>query len=295
MKVTLTCRRCGASRQVFPSQLGLRYKYPTGQYQCRPCWNEARKGKRFNPRVKQTFLLECGDCGKRALVNRKRFEAAGKPYRCRPCYLKFRIAHRQPKRPCSAKRRPHACIDCGKARWLTAQSIKTTSGRCLSCKNKGHRSPTWRGGKVMLTCCVCGKTKEASKSRARASIRKKNGKYYCRGCAKKNKPSGPDNAAWRGGKSFEPYPTEWTPGLRRAIRERDGHRCFVCGGQNPKGRKLPVHHVDYDKANLEPSNLVALCTSCHAKTNFRREQWRERLEAEIAKRLSHAEVQDKGG
>lgn len=27
-----------------------------------------------------------------------------------------------------------------------------------------------------------------------------------------------------------------------------------------------VHHVDYDKHNLEPTNLITLCPSCHGKT-----------------------------
>ena len=30
---------------------------------------------------------------------------------------------------------------------------------------------------------------------------------------------------------------------------------------------LHVHHIDYDKINNDPNNLVALCNSCHAKTN----------------------------
>lgn len=33
------------------------------------------------------------------------------------------------------------------------------------------------------------------------------------------------------------------------------------------------NHIDYNKHNLSPENLVTLCKSCHAKTNFNRNYW----------------------
>ena len=42
-------------------------------------------------------------------------------------------------------------------------------------------------------------------------------------------------------------------------------------------RKLAVHHIDYDKLNLNPNNLISLCISCHVKTNKDREYWRQHL------------------
>jgi 5-methylcytosine-specific restriction endonuclease McrA len=73
---------------------------------------------------------------------------------------------------------------------------------------------------------------------------------------------------WNGGSSFEPYPPTWTISLKKIIRERDKHECQVCG--NP-GKT--VHHIDYDKENCNPNNLITLCRSCHAKTNCNRKQW----------------------
>lgn len=73
-----------------------------------------------------------------------------------------------------------------------------------------------------------------------------------------------------------PYPPEWTHRFRAAIRERDNHLCQWCG--TTRGRlQLPVHHIDYNKANLDPSNLITLCHSCHSKTNYNRERWPARL------------------
>lgn len=76
------------------------------------------------------------------------------------------------------------------------------------------------------------------------------------------------NPNWRGGKSFEPYTIDWTVTLKRAIRERDKYICDIC---NEYGSF--VHHIDYDKNNCNPNNLITLCNSCHSKTNFNRDYW----------------------
>jgi 5-methylcytosine-specific restriction endonuclease McrA len=71
-----------------------------------------------------------------------------------------------------------------------------------------------------------------------------------------------------------PYGVEWTSRLRRRIRRRDGLVCVLCGrSEEELGRKLCVHHIDYDKKNGDPENLLSLCVSCHIKTNYNREYW----------------------
>ncbi len=74
---------------------------------------------------------------------------------------------------------------------------------------------------------------------------------------------------WNGGKSFEPYSVDWTKTLRRSIRERDKYICQICG----KEPSLDCHHIDYDKKNCNPDNLITLCRSCHVKTNQNRNYW----------------------
>ena len=82
---------------------------------------------------------------------------------------------------------------------------------------------------------------------------------------------------WKGGISFEPYPIGWTNGLKESIRKRDNYVCQLCGIHQDelKGwyRKLDIHHIDYDKNNLDPNNLISLCRSCHRKTNHNRDYW----------------------
>lgn len=74
---------------------------------------------------------------------------------------------------------------------------------------------------------------------------------------------------WQGGKSFEPYTLDWTETLRRSIRERDKYTCCICG----KEPSIHCHHIDYDKKNCNPDNLITLCNSCHVKTNHNRDYW----------------------
>jgi len=84
----------------------------------------------------------------------------------------------------------------------------------------------------------------------------------------------PDNPWYVDGRSSgenRAYPLGWKEQLREAIRERDGHKCVVCSlPEEQNKKKLPVHHVDYDRENLNPDNLVSLCSHCHGKTNTRK-------------------------
>jgi len=79
---------------------------------------------------------------------------------------------------------------------------------------------------------------------------------------------------WKGGVSFEPYPIYWTDDLKDSIRKRDDYVCQECGiHQDELKRKLDVHHINYDKKNLNQNNLITLCRHCHLKTNWNREYW----------------------
>lgn len=102
--------------------------------------------------------------------------------------------------------------------------------------------------------------------------------------AMKGRFAGDKHYAWRGGISFEPYPTAWTNDLKKAIRKRDGG-CILCGRHD--GR-LAVHHIDYDKANLNPINLITLCINHHTKTNHNRNYWPSYLRSLLMERAVEA-------
>lgn len=79
---------------------------------------------------------------------------------------------------------------------------------------------------------------------------------------------------WKGGITNQKYSVDWTSSLRISIRERDHYQCQICG-KNQDKTAHPVHHIDYDKNNLNTDNLITLCVSCHAKTNTNRDYWKQ--------------------
>ncbi len=78
-----------------------------------------------------------------------------------------------------------------------------------------------------------------------------------------------NNPSWKGGISFEPYPVSWNNKLKKSIKERDKNKCLLCKSV----KKLCVHHINYNKKDCNPENLITLCQSCHSKTNYNREMW----------------------
>lgn len=84
---------------------------------------------------------------------------------------------------------------------------------------------------------------------------------------------GANNPNWKGGLSFLPYSHKFTKALKRKIKERDHHQC-----QNPNCPKthilMSVHHIDYDKQNCEPYNLITLCMPCNQRANGNRGYWK---------------------
>jgi hypothetical protein len=76
------------------------------------------------------------------------------------------------------------------------------------------------------------------------------------------------NSMWKGGISFEPYGFEFNEKLKKVIRDRDNYTCIIC-----KKKGNTIHHIDYNKKNNNPNNLICLCNSCHGKTTKNRNNW----------------------
>ena len=75
------------------------------------------------------------------------------------------------------------------------------------------------------------------------------------------------NPNWQGGIQCEPYCDVWLDKeYKQSIKDRDGNRCL-----NPDCRcnsnRLTLHHIDYNKKNCHPFNLITLCNSCNVRAN----------------------------
>lgn len=68
------------------------------------------------------------------------------------------------------------------------------------------------------------------------------------------------------------YPREFNNDLKKSITSRDAS-CVICGSV----KRLCVHHIDYYTNNNDYYNLCSLCISCHMRTNFNRDKWKEFL------------------
>lgn len=195
------------------------------------------------------------------------------------------------------------CIECGNTfRIKRYEYKKSHKGRFCSRKcywiflkenSKGDKNPNWKGGKVQIRCRICGKRKMVKQK----DIRNGGGKYCSRECKDidnsrimkeyyKNNPEhkyktrlvGSKNGRWLGGKSFEPYGIEFNRRLRKEIRKRDDFTCQKCGKTEKElNCRLAVHHIDYNKKNNNPNNLISLCSSCHSITNTKRGYWEKYL------------------
>jgi 5-methylcytosine-specific restriction endonuclease McrA len=85
---------------------------------------------------------------------------------------------------------------------------------------------------------------------------------------------GKNNPMWKGGIAYKPYGSGFTNRLKTFIRFRDKYKCRGCGiPQHELKRLLCIHHIDYNKNNHNPDNLISLCSICHAKTGFLRKDW----------------------
>jgi len=111
----------------------------------------------------------------------------------------------------------------------------------------------------------------------------------CPYCAVVNN-TGPGNPMWKGGISCEPYCDAWADKVyKEDIKARDNYEC-----QNPDcwrtSNRLILHHIDYNKKNCHPFNLITLCRSCNSRANADRAWHKEFYENIMKKKYKFTEV-----
>jgi hypothetical protein len=131
------------------------------------------------------------------------------------------------------------CKDCGKE--IGVNSAIYGSHKCMSCVQKGKKLSEEHRKKI---------------------------------CSNLNHSCGKNNVNWQNGKSFEKYGSLFNGQLKERVRVRDNFICQLCGIPELEfNRRLSCHHIDYNKRNNNLNNLIALCNSCHQKTNSNQLFW----------------------
>lgn len=165
-------------------------------------------------------------------------------------------------------------------------SIKTREQMSVSAKARGFSAQHRENIRIAL---IGRKLSEEHKYKLRLTLL---GNQYRRGIPHSKEIReqmsktrlGDGNGNWRGGTSKLPYAFEFTEELKERIRDRDNHICQKCGVPEAECvLKLAIHHIDYDKQNCLPSNLISLCKKCNSEVNSNRKYWQsffeKRLEA----------------
>ena len=132
-------------------------------------------------------------------------------------------------------------------------------------------------GKV---CPVCGKIHKDLRGNNNPSRRMSVRRKISEKLTGKKHPwqEGEKNHTFNNWSSFGEYGKEFNNRIRSTTRMSTDRRCILCGlNERRMGYKLHSHHIDYNKKNNSPDNLVPLCSNCHSRTNTNREKWKEKL------------------
>lgn len=198
----------------------------------------------------------------------------------RSCYDEYRIKDRK------ANAKP--CRNCGN-KMDKPSTAKSTEYCSMTCKNEFHIR------KCITECKVCGVVFSAIKWRRDKSglvigiIKDSTRKVCSPEChhmnyrideQRKKKISaafkGENHPNWMGGTHKMGGRGHHWLAIAESVRDRAGRRCEHCGmSEEENGRRLDVNHIipfhqhkNKTKAN-SPSNLEALCRSCHTTADWK--------------------------
>jgi hypothetical protein len=265
--VLKTCEHCGNRFQIYIVEANR----GRGRFCSHSCAVKSRK---------VSIIKKCAQCGKEFKTFKNWIKRGDGKYCSRACSNNH-------KRKGEFKQ----CHKCGK---LFYSPYHLNKKYCSSECYQSARPP-----RQERLCARCGKAFSVVPYKAeneRAA--------YCSKSCWYSDLYGPLNPNWQGGSSFEPWCWKFNNLIKERTREKFNRRCFWCGKHESENytkagalRKLSIHHVFYDKAegcNGKTMTLVPLCTSCHIQTNFRRDEWAEKIVKKLNERESCQFVNSSG-
>ena len=281
---TVPCVVCGTAFYRSPAHTA---RAEIGATCSRACWRLNNSGEN-NPRFAGGSVpVTCLRCGKVTLRNQseaKRVTACSKscarkmnweaapnrltPRPCPVCGASFAPWNKGSKhcsRKCAAAAHAKRMAGSGNGRYVDGRSALPIEWETAPPKDQERR------------CDRCG---AAYRPKSRTS---QFCGQSCRYAAHGEKVSGQKSGRWVHGQGNSGYPRGWTGAYRAFIRRRDGNKCRLCNMTEAQhGKALPVHHIDYQKENLDILNLITVCRFCHGQMHGRpaaREKWKASLSA----------------
>ena len=176
------------------------------------------------------------------------------------------------------------CDHCGKVinkeRYLKRNKHnfcnRECKGKWMSDNLKGKNNLKWKE-KLRVTCAFCGRPIE------KYPYKKKLHSLFfcnnvCHGKWKIKNLQGENNPGWEGGISFEPYATIFNEKFKEKIRWIYENECVVTGMTQQEhiakyGRKLNVHHWNYNKKETNPFYFVPVCYAINVMAGYNKGQW----------------------
>jgi endogenous inhibitor of DNA gyrase (YacG/DUF329 family) len=156
------------------------------------------------------------------------------------------------------------CKICKKEFFVQNREIKKGYGNYCSKKCHG----------ISLRTGELGKCKNCNKSIwIQPNVNQKFCSMKCSQDFQKKSFLGKNNSAWIDGRSYDKHYLPEFRVIRREISQRDNFKCMLCQIEESKLKQHSIHHIDYNKNNNQPSNLITLCVSCHSKTGINRKYW----------------------
>jgi len=143
----------------------------------------------------------------------------------------------------------------------TEEAKKKIGGANRGEKSSNYGKPAWNRG-IPWSDEVKKKQSEVKKGKkASEETKKKMSESH----------KGENHHNWMGGIGKLPYAFDFNEELKELIKKRDGYTCQFseCGTDED----LCIHHIDYDKMNSDPKNLLTLCRSHNVKVNGNRDYW----------------------
>lgn len=212
---------------------------------------------------------------------------------CQHCGKEFRTIPAQLKRGydkyCSvecrdaariALRKMRVCIQCGKEFYRRSSKVQYCSPKCRALHKTSQRKPP-----TLITCLHCGKQTEFSSDKHFCSkecrlthcgreetecavcskiftraIGLTSKKFCSAKCRKVAGEQNKDTVVYM----YQRNRAEFV----NAIHARERHVCPICGAET-----ILIHHLDMDRRNDVPNNVIAVCHKCHVRIHRNYNYW----------------------